>query len=137
MTCTYIDANVVIAAARGDDALASRALTYLEDPQRTFVPSIFVRLEVLPKAAYLKRSDEAACYTTFLDSVRAWAPVSNALLEHAHHLAVTHGLSAPDAIHVAAAIALQADELITAERPEKPMHRVIGVRVASLFPPGT
>jgi len=83
VTRTYIDANVVIAAARGDDALASRALTYLEDPQRTFVSSIFVRLEVLPKAAYLKRSDEAACYTTFVDSVRARAPVSNALLEHA------------------------------------------------------
>jgi predicted nucleic acid-binding protein len=133
VTRTYIDSNVLIAAARATDALSSRALAYLEDPERTFVSSMFVRLEVVPKATYLKRQDEVAFYTTFFAAVVAWAPVTVGLPEQAYHLAATHGLSALDALHVASALALQADELVTAERPEKPIHRVTGLKVTSLF----
>lgn len=54
MTRTYIDSSVLIAAARATDALAVSALAYLDDPQRSFVSSEFVRLEVLPKPVYLR-----------------------------------------------------------------------------------
>jgi len=37
-----------------------------------------------------------------------------------------------DAIHVAAAKRLNADELITAERPGKPLHKVRGLKVCFL-----
>lgn len=133
MTRTYIDSNVLIAAARGNNLLASLAFAYLDNAQRTFVSSAFVRLEVLPKPLYLKREDEAEFYTAFFDAVVAWAPVTAALIEQAYDLASTYGLSAVDALHAASALALQAEELITAERPQKPIHRVAGVRVISLY----
>ncbi len=34
-----------------------------------------------------------------------------------------HGLNAMDALHIAAAYLLDADELITTERPQKPLYR--------------
>jgi predicted nucleic acid-binding protein len=133
VTRTYLDSGVLIAAARSTDAIAARALTYLDDPQRTFVGSAFVRLEVLPKPMYLKRQDEVTFYTAFFSAVVAWAPVTAELLDHAYRLAASYGLSAVDALHVAAALAIQADELVTTERPEKPIHRVAGLKVTSLF----
>lgn len=133
MTRTYIDAGVLIAAARATEPLASRALAYLTEPARAFVSSEFVRLEVLPKPLYLKRQDEAAFYTTFFGAVVEWAQVTEELLEQALTLAAAHGLSAMDALHVASALAVQAEELITAERPEKPMFRVTGLKVVSIY----
>jgi predicted nucleic acid-binding protein len=80
----------------------------------------------------LKRQDEAAFYTTFFSAVVAWAAITPELLEQAHDLAAAHGLSALDALHVASALTLGAEELITAERPGKPMFRVIGLKVISI-----
>lgn len=52
---TYVDAGVLIAAARGKDDVAVKAIQILDDPDREFVSSPFLRLEVLPKAVYGKR----------------------------------------------------------------------------------
>ena len=41
-------------------------------------------------------------------------------------------LSAADAIHVAAAKRLKADELITAERPGRPLHKTRSLTVSFL-----
>ena len=41
--------------------------------------------------------------------------------------------SGMDALHVAAAIEAKADELVTTEKPTKPMHRVKEVKVVSLY----
>ena len=133
MTRTYLDSGLLIVAARGNDPLSALALAYLSDAQRTFVSSAFVRLEVLPKPIYLQRQHEAAFYTTFFAAVVSWALIHAELVEQAYSIAATYGLSAVDALHVAAALALQADELITSERPEKPMHRVAGLTVRSLY----
>ena len=38
-----------------------------------------------------------------------------------------------DALHVAAAASLQAEELITSERPEKPIHRTARIRVITIW----
>jgi predicted nucleic acid-binding protein len=46
---TFIDANILIAAATGRDALFDRAWAMLDDPERVFFTSEFVRLEVMPK----------------------------------------------------------------------------------------
>jgi len=37
-----------------------------------------------------------------------------------------------DALHVAAALQIQADELITTEKPTKPMHRVREIQIVSI-----
>jgi hypothetical protein len=48
---TFIDAGVLIAAARGTGIKALKAFSVLDDPSREFASSLFVQLEVLPKAA--------------------------------------------------------------------------------------
>lgn len=54
------------------------------------------------------------------------------IVEVAEGVAVQHGLNALDALHVAAAITLGADELVTTEKPAKPIYRVNSVRVVPL-----
>ena len=58
MTRTFIDASVLIAAARGKAAQAQEAMEILDDPDREFVSSDFTRLEVLPMPVYHGRADE-------------------------------------------------------------------------------
>jgi len=55
---TFIDAGVLIAAARGRDAPSMSALEILDDQSREFVSSPFVELEVLPKAIFLSGAEE-------------------------------------------------------------------------------
>ena len=62
MIRTYLDAGVLIAAARGKEPIAIRALEILDDPNRQFVSSIFLRLELLPKPTYFKNSSEVEFY---------------------------------------------------------------------------
>jgi predicted nucleic acid-binding protein len=47
-------------------------------------------------------------------------------------LARQYGLSAVDALHLAAAVRQGAGEFITAEKPGKPMFRVRGIAVKSI-----
>jgi len=49
MRRSFIDAGVLIAAARGTDEVAIRAIEILDDIDREFVSSSFVKLEVLPQ----------------------------------------------------------------------------------------
>jgi predicted nucleic acid-binding protein len=49
-----------------------------------------------------------------------------------HEIAGTYGLAAMDALHVAAALQIQADEPITTEKPTKPMHRVREIQIVSI-----
>jgi hypothetical protein len=59
---TYLDTGVLIAIVRGLPGSARAAVDVLEDPQREFVASAFLRLEVLPKALYQRRTAEVAFY---------------------------------------------------------------------------
>jgi predicted nucleic acid-binding protein len=129
---TYVDAGVLIAAVRGKEDLAERAMQILDDPNRTFVSSPFLKLEVLPKAVYGKRQAEVEFYETFFAAVLQWADALDLVIKEAQGHANTHGLGAMDALHVAAAISIGADELVTTERREKPIHRVQGVHVISV-----
>lgn len=132
MTLTFVDAGVLIAAARGTDWIAVRANQALGDPRRSFAASSFLRLEVLPKAVFHKRLDEVSYYDVFFAAVERWAELDSALTDRAQSLASRFGLSALDALHVAAALSVGADELLTTEKPQKPIHRVTEIRVRSL-----
>jgi predicted nucleic acid-binding protein len=132
MTLTYVDASVLIAAARGTGRIATRALAVLDDPVRQFAASEYLRLEVLPKAIFHRRTVEATLYQTFFAQISTWAPADDALLVQAFSLASKHGLAAMDALHVTAAQRLGAAEFVTGEHPEKPLFRVRGVVVRSL-----
>lgn len=129
---TYVDAGVLIAAARGEHRLAEMALDVLDDPSREFVASDFLRLEVLPKAMFNKREAEAAFYQTFFEGVSEWALALDAVVSTALDEACSCGMSAIDGLHVAAASLLGAQEMITTEKESKPMFRTRRLRMISI-----
>jgi hypothetical protein len=130
---TFLDSGVLIAAARGTDDTALLALQILDNPDRKFVSSIFVKLEVLPKAIYNGFKEEAAFYQSlFENDVEIWVSLSDDLAELAQQQAEKFGLSALDSLHVAAAISAGADEFVTTEKPGKPLHRVRDFRIISV-----
>jgi len=131
---TFLDSGVLIAAARGTDDNALLALQILDDPDRKFVSSVFVKLEVLPKAIYNGFREEAAFYQSFFENdVEIWVSLSDELAELAQQQAEKFGLSALDSLHVAAAISAGADEFVTTEKPGKPLHRVRDFRIISVI----
>jgi predicted nucleic acid-binding protein len=134
LTLTFVDAGVLIAAARGTDWVARHATEVLGDPERSFAASPFLRLEVLPKAVFHKRIEEVAFYESFFAAVERWAEPDSALAGRAQSLASRFGLSALDALHVAAALSVGADELLTTERLQKPIHRVTEIHIKTLHP---
>lgn len=134
MIRTFVDASILIAAARGQAPQAQKAMEILDDPAREFVSSDFVKLEVLPMPVYHGLVDEVAFYQAFFDSVAQWASVSDTLSAAALEEACRTGMHALDALHVAAAVAANAAELVTAESPVKPMHRTKSLRVLTIHP---
>lgn len=133
MTITFVDSGVLITAFRGKGEDQKTALAILDDSKRKFASSEFVRLEVLPKAVYHKNTAEVEFYETFFKAVEYWAGISVRLVQEAYQEACRSGLSAIDALHVAAAVSTNADELVTTERVEKPLHRTKQVRVVSIL----
>ena len=79
MICTFLDAGVLIAGIRGDPATVERVLEILNDPERAFAASDFVRLEVLPKALYFRQQAEAAFYEAYFATVVEMVEVSQRL----------------------------------------------------------
>ncbi len=130
MKRTYLDSSVLIQAVRGVDGDRTTAL--LEDPDREFVAATFLKLEVLPQPTFHKREAELAFLRDFFGQVVEWCDASEDLLSAALAEAGALPLAAIDAIHVAAAKRLHADEFITAERPNKPLYRVRGLKVCFL-----
>ena len=65
MTRTFLDAGVLIAAARGTGVIALRAHAIPDDPERVFVTSDYIRMEVLPKALYHRQRQEVLLYERF------------------------------------------------------------------------
>ena len=132
MIRTFIDSDVLIYAARGSSDKATRAMEILLDESRSFVSSVFVQLEVLPKSLYERRKMEASFYETFFDRVETWVPPSSLLIETSFELARTFGLAAMDALHIAAARSAKVEQFITGERPTSPVFRVTGIPIISL-----
>ena len=132
MTVTFVDAGVLIAAARGRADVFARAMEILDDPERTFASSEFVRLEVLPKAVFNRKSEEAEFYSEFFRAVSHWPGNIDAVVTDAYNKGIKYGLAAMDALHAAAAISAGAEEFITTEKDGKPLHRVTDIRVQSI-----
>lgn len=130
---TYIDSGVLIAAARGSGRLAERALNVIVDTTaREFVCSDYVRLEVIPKPTYEGQSAELKVYEEFFATVSVWLPFDLTHLRRAMTEACDSGLTAMDAIHVVAAADSNCQELVTSEKPGKPIHRTKLIAVSSI-----
>ena len=101
----------------------------LDDPEREFAASAFLRLEVLPQAVFNKRVAEAEFYEAFFSTVTRWAANLDAVTEIAMREASTNGVEAMDALHIAAAASVGASELITTEKRSRSIHRANAVKV--------
>jgi hypothetical protein len=134
MIRTFLDSGVLIYAARGVGSIAEKALEIIEDPQRDFASSIFLKFEVLPKAIYNQQVSEIKFYEVFFDSVTYWANDIDQIIQRAYQEASQSGLGVMDALHIAAAISVGATEFITNEKPEKSLHRTKSIKVISIYP---
>jgi len=121
-------------AFRGRSPLATRALSVLDDPSRSFVSSVFLELETLPKAVHFGFKDEEAFLRRYFATARR-VEVTAEMLVLAQKQACDGGLGAMDALHVAAAATGGATDLITAEKPTGSIFRATAVRVISLHSP--
>ena len=117
---------------RGKSGPFIKAIQILDDPEREFVSSLFLKLEVVPQAVHNKKEDEIKFYEDFFSSVVDWAEISESLVADAIKNASDFGLKAMDALHIAAALSLKADEFITTEKTTTPIHRVKSIKVLSI-----
>jgi predicted nucleic acid-binding protein len=133
MILTYIDSGVLLSATDGVSRIAEKALEVLGDSNRQFASSKFVKLEVIPKAIYHKQTEEVQFYEEFFNAVTYWANDLQKVIQDADDIGCQYGLAAMDALHVAAALSLDVEEFITTEKPTKPMFRVSGIQIISIF----
>jgi predicted nucleic acid-binding protein len=131
---TFVDAGVLIAAARGGNVQAARAMEILDDPEREFAASPFLRLEVVPQSRFNKRETEVAFYEAFFASVQRWATDLEAVTNIAIREASLNGIQAMDALHVAAAVTVGVSELITTEKRSRAIHRTRSVKIVTIHP---
>ena len=133
MTITFIDSGVLVTASRGVENLSDKAIAILAEADREFASSEFIKLEVLPKAIYHRQNDEAEFYQTFFNAVTYWANDIEQIIEEGYNIACKYGLAAMDALHIAAAKSVGAEEFVTTEKPTKPMYRITDLKIVYLF----
>jgi predicted nucleic acid-binding protein len=131
MARIFVDSGVLVAAARGEYPFREAARELLSDPNHTFLTSPFVYLETAAKARYHQRVLELASYQIFFHHAE-WARDVERTVQLGTELAKRYGVGPMDALHVAAANLLGADELVTVEKPGKSIDRVRTLRVAYL-----
>ena len=109
-----------------------RALQLLEEPDRVFLTSPFIHLEVVPNPIFYKKRLEQSFYDRYFNNA-VWFRQLDKIEAAAQTEAAKAGLSAMDALHVAAAHLSRADEFVTTEKPDKAIHRSSLVKVVYLF----
>lgn len=130
---TFVDANILIRATNLEDAsLVAEIVAVLEDAGREFVANDFLELEILPKPTRNKFRVSIEFCRDFLARCVVRVPTDDALMKAAFAEACLLGLSAPDAMHLVTASFAKADELITLEKPTKPIHKSKLVKVVYL-----
>jgi len=98
--------------------------------------SAFVKLEVDPKVAFHAYPLQRALLDEFfMEPTVTWARDLNGLVSLAIAESERYGLAALDALHLAAALMLAADEFVTTEKPGKPIYRAGVSRSPSAISP--
>ena len=129
---TYVDSDVLRAAFKGNQDISSAAWKILDDSSRSFVSSVFLELELLPKPCCFKKTDERTFLEFFFARADTHIEASEQLARLALEEAKRIGLAAMDALHVASAAQAGAIELVTGELETKPIFRTRLVKVISL-----
>jgi predicted nucleic acid-binding protein len=131
-TKTFVDASVLIAAFRGKDDICQKAMEVIEDNDREFVVSDYLKLELIPKPTFFKNEEELLFMQGFIDNASTYVHANSLITEQAIALACRYGLSAIDALHAEAAIETSADVLVTVEKPNKPFYRIKEIKIVSI-----
>lgn len=121
---TFLDTGVLISAMCGEEALAKRCFAVLDDPNREFVASDFLKLELLPKPTCYKQVESSAFYNDYISSVSNMLETTPTTTAKAFELACQHGLGAVDAIHFQTAIEAEVAEFITTEKQTKAYFKI-------------
>ncbi len=128
----YLDAGILIEAASGAGRASEIALSLLRDPKRTFLSSPYLDLELLPQVILNKRSLQEKFLQGYLSATERVEDM-DALFRIAFQEASRSPVSGIDALHIAAAYLLRADEFITTEKPGKPIYKNTLVHVVYLL----
>jgi len=129
---TFVDSGVLIAAYKGSPSVVALAIDILDDPNRVFLSSPFLRHEVSPKALYNRQQDEYRFYQKYFRRA-AFCDDLKLILTHAGEESAKSGVGPMDSLHIAAAYLLDADEFVTTEKPNKSIYRSSLVKVVYLF----
>jgi hypothetical protein len=122
MLRTYLDAGVLIEAAGGKGPKAEIALTLLDDSGRVFLSCPFLDFELLPQAILNRRPRQRQWLEGYLAGTERTEDL-HSIFRVAFQEASRSPVSGIDALHVAAAHLLKADEFITTENPGKAIYR--------------
>jgi hypothetical protein len=93
----------------------------LKDPNRVFLSSPFLDLELLPQVIQNRQREQQKFLETYLAATKRIEDM-RAIFRVAFREASTSAVSGVDALHVAAAYLLKADEFITTEKPGKAIY---------------
>ena len=129
---TFLDAGVLITSYNARRDIELQAAELLDDRNRIFLSSPFIRHEICPKALFNKRQLEYRFYREYFRRATMFNDI-RLILERAGREAARSGINAMDSLHVAAAYLLNADEFVTTEKPGKSIYRTSLVKVIYLF----
>ena len=121
---TFVDTDVLICAFRGKEPFASAAFRILDDPERQFVVTDILKLELLPKARFHKQDDEISFYQSFFEKASHFVPITPDTTGEALALASKYDLTACDSLHIECALRAEAKQFVTGEKPTNPFFRV-------------
>lgn len=123
-TRTFLDTGVLIKAFCGEEKLALEAFAVIDDPDREFVASDFIKLELLPKPTFNNKKEALDFYNEYLSAVSELLEITPEITTEALTLACNHGLGAIDAIHFQTAITMNVSEFVTTEKPSKAFFKI-------------
>ena len=131
---TFVDSCVLMAAFRGEEDISRKAMEILDDPEREFVVSDYLRLEVLPKPTFNYRREEVEFMEAFLGVAPNFV-TSASITGLAIEIASTYDVQPMDSLHASIAIHAHVDEFVTLEKDTKPLFRIKDLTVRSLRNP--
>jgi predicted nucleic acid-binding protein len=129
---TFLDSGVLLCAWKGRPEDSDAAMFVIHDARRQFVTSRMVKMELLPKPTFFGHHKELEFYQTHFETVDEEQLLTEEISEAAFALAKQNGLAAADAINLACALKLKANEFVTTEKPGKPIFRVRGIKIITL-----
>ena len=124
---------MLIAAFKADRSLHDHARRLLSDPNRDFLATSLIELELTQPQFNPIHASEAAFYLHYLRNVVSERlDVSESLISRGLDIVRRTQAGAMDALHLASASVLEADEFITAEAKGKPLYRETNIPVTYL-----